>query len=88
MWSEYYQDAVRLSEKNGENFHFLWYDLLKTDKIDQMRKLYSFLQDEANDNFEVENIEQRLECIENQNLDRYKRKKQELDFDLFLPGSS
>ena len=86
MWSEYYQEAVRLSEKNGENFHFLWYDLLKTDKIGQMRKLYSFLQEEASDNFEVENFEERLECIENQNLDRYKRKKQEIDFDLFLPG--
>ncbi|CAG5113590.1 Oidioi.mRNA.OKI2018_I69.chr2.g7680.t1.cds [Oikopleura dioica] len=85
VWSEYYQEAVRLSEKNGENFHFLWYDLLKTDKIGQMRKLYSFLQEEASDNFEVENFEERLECIENQNLDRYKRKKQEIDFDLFLP---
>ena len=64
----------------------MYFDALKIDKIAEMRRLYAFLQQEAGENFEVDNYAERLECIAVQNLDKYKRKKQEIDFDLFLPG--
>ncbi|CAG5104421.1 Oidioi.mRNA.OKI2018_I69.chr1.g1245.t1.cds [Oikopleura dioica] len=77
MWRQYYKDAVHLAVNSKKNFHFLWYDLLKTEKEAQMREVYSFLENEAapHGKFEVEDIDQRLNCIKNDNLDKFKRKK-------------
>ena len=88
MWRQYYKDAVHLTVNSKKNFHFLWYDFFKTEKEEQMREVYAFLGNEAvqNGKFEVEGIDQRLNCIKNENLDNFKRKKVELDFDIYKPG--
>ena len=87
FWGGFYKELIEILTKNGKKFHILYFDELKKDKIAEMKKLHAFLENEAGENFEVENVEERLECIAGQNLDKYKRKKQEVDFDLFLPGS-
>ena len=86
LWRNYYKEIIAKISNAGKNFHLLFYDALKIDKVAEMRRLYAFLQKEATDNFEVENISDRLQCIGEQNLEKYKRKKQEIDFDLFLSG--
>ncbi|CAG5109611.1 Oidioi.mRNA.OKI2018_I69.chr2.g4131.t1.cds [Oikopleura dioica] len=84
-WSNFYKGAITGLKNQGKGFHLLFHDLLKTQKVEEMRKLYDFLEEEASEDFKVDNVEERLNCIENQKLDKYKRKNQEFDFDLFLP---
>jgi len=85
IWSNFYKYVIMESRKEDKNFHLLFFDTLEIDKVDEMEKLYEFLQGEAGENFEVENVEDRLKCIGEQNLDTFKREEQEIDFELFLP---
>ena len=85
-WSNFYEYVILEAKKEEKNFHILFFDALKIDKVAEMESLYDFLRNEAGNDFEVENIEERLKCFEEQNFDNFKREKQQIDFELFLPG--
>lgn len=85
-WSDFYKYMILEMKKEKKNFHLLFFDALKIDKVAEMETLYDFLQDEAGKNFQVENVAERLKCIGEQNLNTFKREKQEIDFELFLEG--
>ena len=85
-WSNFYKYVILELKKEKKHFHLLFFDALKIDKVAEMETLYNFLQDEAGKNFEVDNVTERLKCIGEQNLDAFKREKQEIDFELFLEG--
>ena len=85
-WSNFYEYVILEAKKEEKKFHILFFDALNIDKVAEMESIYDFLRNEAGNDFEVENIEDRLKCIEEQNFDNFKREKQQIDFELFLPG--
>ena len=89
QWNGFYEILIKEATEQGKNYYLLFYENLKIDLVGEARKIYDFLQKEAlssGELFTVENIEDRLKCIGEEDFSKFKRKHQELSFEIYTEG--